>query len=259
MCAVVTDLRVQRADGVLRLTIDRPERRNAMSAAVLTGLRDALSAPTDARVVVVTGAGEQVFCSGADLTTMADDATGLEQHAGRSLLGEVLLAMRACPLPVVARVQGLCLAGGLGLVLGADLALASSAAVFGLPEVGLGLWPFIVSTLLARHVSPKHAMDLMLLADRVDAATAERLGLVSRVLPAETFDADVEALLVRLAGRPPAAVRLGKRAFAAVPDMPLEGGLEAMAAQLSLLATTRDAAEGISAFFERRAPRWTGR
>lgn len=259
MCAVVTDLRVQRADGILRLTIDRPERRNALSAPVLAGMRAALADPGEARVVVVTGAGSAVFCSGADLATMADDATGLEQHEARGQLGEVVLAMRACPLPVVARVQGLCLAGGLGLVLGADLVFASTAAAFGLPEVGLGLWPFIVGALLGRHVSPKHAMDLMLLADRMDATTAHTVGLVSRVLPAESFDVEVDALLRRLAALPPSAVRRGKQAFAAAAEMSLPAGLEAMAAQLSLLATTRDAAEGIGAFFERRPPRWTGR
>jgi len=200
-----------------------------------------------------------VFCSGADLAVMRNDATGLEQHEGRGLLREVVLAMARCPLPVVAEVQGLCLAGGVGLMLGCDVVLASSAARFGLPEVGLGLWPFMVSALLARHVSPKHAMDLMLSAERIDAEAAQRMGLVSRVLPAETFAGDAQAYAATLAARPPVAVRLGKAAFAAALETPLEPALEAMQAQLSLLTTTNDAAEGVSAFFEKRDPRWTGR
>src|SRR5581483_4326868 len=156
----------------------REERRNALSGEVLRGMLAALEEPGDTRVFVVAGAGEKVFCSGADLAVMRNDATGLEQHEGRGLLREVVLAMARCPLPVVAEVQGLCLAGGVGLMLGCDVVLASSAARFGLPEVGLGLWPFMVSALLARHVSPKHAMDLMLSAERIDAEAAQRMGLV---------------------------------------------------------------------------------
>lgn len=255
----MSDLRVQRDGGVLRLTIDREEQRNSLSTPVLAGMLAALQEPGDARVVVVSGAGEKVFCSGADLSGMAPEATGLEQHEARGLLRDVVLAMRACPLPVVARVQGLCLAGGIGLALGCDLVLASSAARFGLPEVDRGLWPFMVSALLARHVSPKHAMDLMLLGERVDAETAWRMGLVSRVLPEDTFDADVEELVGRLAGKAPVAVRLGKASYAAVEEMTLAPGLEAMQAQLSLITTTHDVKEGIAAFFEKRPPRWSGR
>jgi enoyl-CoA hydratase/carnithine racemase len=156
-------------------------------------------------------------------------------------------------------VQGLCLAGGVGLALGCDVVLASSAAQFGLPEVGLGLWPFMVSALLARHVSPKHAMHLMLSAERIDAETAYRMGIVSRVLPAETFVADIDAFINRLRAAPPVAVRLGKAAWVTAEEAPLAPALEAMQAQLSLLTTTRDAAEGVSAFFEKRPPNYTGR
>ena len=255
----MSELRVERDGGVLRLTIDREERRNSLSSEVMRGLLAALQDPGDARVVVVAGAGEKVFCSGADLGGMADDATGLEQHEGRGLLVDVVMTMRSCPVPVVARVQGLCLAGGMGLAMGCDLVFASSAARFGLPEVDRGLWPFMVSALLARHVSPKHALDLMLLADRIDAESAWGMGLVSRVLPAESFDEEFDQLVERLAAKAPVAVRLGKASFAAAPDMPLEPALEAMQAQLSLLATTKDVAEGIAAFFEKRPPRWTGR
>jgi enoyl-CoA hydratase/carnithine racemase len=175
------------------------------------------------------------------------------------LLRDVILAMRGCPRLVVARVQGTCLAGGVGLMLGCDLALASSAAQFGLPEVGLGLWPFMVSALLARHVSPKHAMHLMLSAERIDADTACAMGLVSRVFPAASFDDDVEAFVAKLAAAPPVAVRLGKAAWLAVEESTLAPALEAMQAQLSLLTTTKDAAEGVTAFFEKRPPHFTGR
>jgi len=258
----MTDLLVERGGGILRLVIDREGKRNSLSGDVLRGiLREASAVEPggDIRVIVVGSAGEKVFCSGADLAVMADDATGLEQHEGRGLLADVVLALRQCPVPVVARVQGLCLAGGIGLALGCDIVLASSEAQFGLPEVNLGLWPFMVSALLARHVSPKHAMDLMLTSERIDADTAYRMGLVSRVLAAETFAADVDAYVERLVGLPPVAVRLGKAAWIAVEETPLAPGLEAMQAQLSLLTTTRDAAEGVRAFFEKRPPNYEGR
>jgi enoyl-CoA hydratase len=258
----VTDLRVDREGRVLRLTIDREEKRNALSGEVLRGLLEAASSVTPAdetRVIVVAAAGEKVFCSGADLAVMSNDATGLEQHEGRGLLRDVVLAFRSCPVPVIARVQGLCLAGGVGLALGCDVVLASSSAQFGLPEVGLGLWPFMVSALLARHISPKHAMDLMLSTERIDADTAYRMGLVSRVFPADSFDGDVEAYVERVAAAPPVAVRLGKAAWVTAEEAPLAPALEAMQAQLSLLTTTKDASEGVAAFFEKRPPNYTGR
>ncbi|HVE97776.1 MAG TPA: enoyl-CoA hydratase-related protein [Mycobacteriales bacterium] len=253
------ELAVRADDGVLRLHIDREAKRNALSGDVLNGMLDALADVGSERVVLVTSAGERVFCSGADLVQMAPDATGLEVHESRGLLREVILAMQDCPVPVVARVQGLCLAGGVGLALGCDLVIASEDAAFGLPEVDLGLWPFMVSALLGRHVSPKRAMDLMLSARRVPAAEALDIGLVSRVVAAADLDAETDALVTALVAKPPVAVRLGKAAFRAALDASLPAALEAMQAQLSLLATTQDAAEGVSAFLQKRTPTWTGR
>jgi enoyl-CoA hydratase/carnithine racemase len=254
-----SDLQVTHEAGVLRLHIDREAKRNALSGDVLRPMLAALREPGEARVVLITSAGERVFCAGADLVQMAPDATGLQVHEGRGLLREVVLAMRACPVPVVASVQGLCLAGGVGLVLGCDLVLAGDDAAFGLPEVDLGLWPFMVSALLGRHVSPKRAMELMLSARRVPAAEALEMGLLSRVVPAVDLRAETEALVAALASKPPVAVRLGKAAFLAAIETPLAPGLEAMQAQLSLLNTTEDAAEGIGAFLAKRAPVWKGR
>lgn len=252
-------LHVRRDGPVLRLTLDRPERRNALNDAVLAGMVAAVREPGDARVIVLTGAGESVFCSGADLAQLAEDATGLERHEARSGLRDLVVAIRTCPLPVVARVQGLCLAGGVGLALGCDIVLASSAAQFGLPEVNVGLWPFMVSALLAAHVSPKVAAELMLSGRRISASEARDVGLVSRVLPTEDFDEEVESALAALAAAPPVAVRLGKAAFLRALETPLVPALDAMQAQLSLLATTADATEGITAFLQKRSPQWKGR
>jgi len=253
----MSDLTVTSEGGVLRLHIDREAKRNALNGDVLRGILGALRDPGDARVVLVTSAGDRVFCSGADLVQMAPDATGLEVHEGRGLLREVVLAMRDSPLPVVASVQGLCLAGGVGLILGCDIVLAVDSAAFGLPEVDLGLWPFMVSALLGRHVSPKRAMEMMLSARRVPAAEALEMGLISRVV--EDLAAETEQLVAALAQKPPVAVRLGKAAFRAAMESSLDAGLEAMQAQLSLLNTTEDAAEGVGAFLQKRKPEWKGR
>jgi enoyl-CoA hydratase len=255
----MSDLAVSRADGVLRLHIDREAKRNALTGEVLRGMLEALRTPGDVRVVVVTSAGDRVFCAGADLVQMAPDATGLEVHESRGLLREVVLAMRDCPVPVVAVVQGLCLAGGVGLVLGCDVVLAADSAAFALPEVDLGLWPFMVSALLGRHVSPKRAMEMMLSGRRVPAPEALEMGLLSRVVPAGALAQEADAFVTALAAKPPVAVRLGKRAFLAALDTSLAAGLEAMQAQLSLLNTTEDAAEGVGAFLQKRTPQWKGR
>jgi enoyl-CoA hydratase/carnithine racemase len=219
----------------------------------LPGETDALVTALAGKPPVAVRLGKAAFRAAMESSLDA----GLEVLEGRGLLREVVLEMRSCPLPVVASVQGLCLAGGVGLVMGCDIVLASENAAFGLPEVDLGLWPFMVSALLGRHVSPKRAMEMMLSARRVPAAEALEMGLVSRVvadLPAET-----DALVTALAGKPPVAVRLGKAAFRAAMESSLDAGLEAMQAQLSLLNTTEDTAEGVTAFLEKRKPVWKGR
>ncbi|HVU73912.1 MAG TPA: enoyl-CoA hydratase-related protein [Mycobacteriales bacterium] len=258
--AATADLETSLDDGVLTVLINREEKRNALNAAVLQGILAAVSSPReDARVVLVRSAGDRAFCAGADLALMGEDATGLEVHEARGGLREVVLAMRACPLPVVARVQGLCLAGGVGLALGCDIVVCSDAAEWGLPEVDRGLWPFMVSGLLARHVSPKRAMDWMLTGRRFSSTEALEAGLASRVVPADRLDGEIEELVAALAAKAPVAVRLGKQSWITATDAPLEPGLEALQAQLALITTTKDAAEGVAAFFEKRPPRWTGR
>jgi len=259
----MSELEVERNEKVLRLTINREDKRNSLSREVLQGLVDGVHTATEDEritVIVVSSAGEKVFSAGADLSVMAADATGLEQHEGRGLLKDLVVAIRTCPKPVVAKVQGLCLAGGIGLAAGCDVVLARETAAFGMPEVERGLWPFMVSALLTRHVSPKHAMDYMLTGERFDARTAQAMGLVSRVFPAESSAADAAGYEGRLARAAPAALRLGEATWAAAAETaPLPAALEAMQAQLSLLTTTKDVAEGIAAFFEKRDPRWTGR
>jgi enoyl-CoA hydratase/carnithine racemase len=242
---VVADLLVSEADGVLRIRLDRPDKRNALTDEMATEVCSLLAA-TEARVVLLSSSGDGVFCAGADLSVMSGPGS-------RGGVGRVIEAMRACAVPVVVRVQGLCLAGGVGLVLGADLAIASDAASFGLPEIDRGLWPFMVGLMLGQHVSPKVAMDLMVTGRRFSAAEAHAIGLLSRVAGQDDLDRLVEEVVGQISAAAPLAVRAGKRAF-------LDGGSMAeMEQAITRLSQTDDAAEGIAAFREKRPPVWRAR
>lgn len=254
------------AGGVARITINRPERRNAMSWEVMRGLKRSLAAAADDRdvhVVVLGGAGEHAFCSGADLGKMtgADDpdAGVLSVHQARGVLAEVFDALWQLGKPTVARVQGFAMAGGFGLALACDLVVASERARFGAPEINVGLWPYMITVPLVRSMPPKQALELMLTGRTVDAAEGLRLGFVTRVVPHDELDGAVSELAETLAAKSPAAMKLGRDAFYDVWDMAAPEALAHLHAMLSLTAQTEDAEEGIAAFLEKRAPRWRGR
>jgi len=159
----------------------------------------------------------------------------------------------------VARVQGFAMAGGFGLALACDMVVASEQARFGAPEINVGLWPYMITVPLVRSMPPKQALELMLTGRVVDAAEGHRLGFVTRVVPHAQLDAAVSELAATLAAKSPAAMKLGRDAFYAVWDMAAPAALAHLHAMLSLTAQTEDAAEGIAAFLEKRAPRWQGR
>lgn len=252
-----------RVGGVATVTINRPERRNAMSWSVIRGLRAAVAragADPEVRVVVLTGAGDRAFCSGADLGGMTGDDVGfLSTHEGRGELAGLFGDLWSLGKPTIARVQGWAMAGGLGLALACDLVVASDRARFGAPEVDVGLWPYMITVPLVRSMPPKKALELMLTGRVVDAAEAEALGFVTRVAPHDELDDAVDELAATLAAKSPAAMRLGRSAFYAVWDMAAEQALAHLHAMLTVTAQTEDAGEGITAFLEKRPPRWTGR
>jgi enoyl-CoA hydratase/carnithine racemase len=253
-------------DGVARITINRPERRNAMSWEVMRGLRRSLVAAADdraVRVVVLAGAGDDAFCAGADLGKMTGhddpDAGLVAVHESRGVLADVFGALWGLGKPTVARVQGFALAGGFGLALACDLVVASQRARFGAPEVNVGLWPYMITVPLVRSMPPKQALELMLTGRVVDAEEALRLGFVTRVVRPADLDDAVSELATTLAAKSPAVMKLGRDAFYAVWDMAAPEALAHLHAMLSLTAQTEDAAEGIAAFLEKRAPHWQGR
>jgi enoyl-CoA hydratase/carnithine racemase len=211
-------------------------------------------------VVVLRGAGERAFCAGADLEELLHHATLDESRAHFDGVARVITAMHRLRVPVIARVSGFALAGGMGLAVAADFTIAAESAVFGLPEIGLGLLPLVVSAPILRAVgSRKVLLDLVLTGRRVDAREARQLGLVSRVVPDAKLDDEVAELARTLAGFSPVALRLGKEAIYAACEMPYEKALRHLRETIVLAHRTEDAREGIRAFFEKRKPQWKGR
>jgi enoyl-CoA hydratase/carnithine racemase len=251
-------------DHVGRLTINRPDRRNALSWTVMAELRGGLrraKADADVRVVVLTGAGDQAFCAGADLggMTSADDAGWAELHEARGELARLFRDLWELGKPTIARVRGWALAGGFGLALACDLVVAADDATFGTPEIDVGLWPFMITVPLCRSMPPKRALELMMTGRRVAAAEAERIGFVTRVVPVEELDAAVDELASQLASKSPVVMKLGRDSFHAVWDLAAEDALRLLHPMLTVTAATEDAAEGVAAFAEKRRPAWRGR
>ncbi len=254
------EVRYEVAAGIARITIDREAARNALSPGVIQGLLSGLKRAEDdaqVRCVVLTGAGDRVFCAGGDLGGMSDGF--LDGHEGRRAYGALLLAFQQLKKPTVARINGHALAGGLGLVLACDLAVSTDAAGFGLPEIDRGLFPMMVLAFLQRHVGRKRALELLLTGDRLSAARALEWGLVNQVVPAAELDTATQALASKLGGKSLAILALGRRSFFTAEDLPLTQSVEFLASQLSLNVLADDAAEGVTAFLQKRPAKWGDR
>ncbi len=251
------------ASGVRTLTIDREDRRNALDRATLDELEAALTSAgsdPDVRVIVLRGAGERAFCAGADLAELLEHESIEANRRHFDGVARVIQAMHHAGPPIVARVQGFALAGGCGLAVAADFTLAAESAVLGLPEIGIGLLPMVVSAPIYRATgSRKTVLDLVLTGRRVDAHEALSLGLVTRVVPDAELDAELEKLTAQLASLSPSVMRLGKEAIYTMCEMEYATALRYLREMIVLTALTEDAKEGIRAFFEKRSPKWTGR
>lgn len=257
-----TELLYEVADGVARLTLNRPERRNALSWSLIDALRARVAEARDdpaVRALVLTGAGERAFCAGADLTGMRADAGYAEIHRARGELAALFDDLWSLGKPTVARVRGYCLAGGFGLALSCDLVVCADDATFGTPEIDVGLWPYMITVPLCRSMPPKRALELMMTGRRVGAEEAERLGFVTRVVAVDELDAAVDELAATLASKSPSVMRLGRDSFYAVWDQSASDALALLHPMLTVTTELDDAAEGIAAFIEKRPPRWTGR
>lgn len=255
------ELRIESDGPVLRLTIDRPHRRNALTDALMLAMTDAFaSAESDEtlRAVVLTGAGDKAFCAGADLTP-GDTPFKPKVAQLQTPMGRLFRAVHACRVPVVARVNGLCLAGGMGLFGMCDVAVATEDARFGVPEAKIGLYPMQILTVLRDLIPPRFLNEMCMTGKPIDARTAFSLGLLNRVVPAAELDAAVDALVADLVAVSPIAVRRGKYAMRAVESMSFLEMMSFTETAVVPMIQTDDAREGLAAFNEKRAPRWTGR
>jgi enoyl-CoA hydratase len=249
-------------DGVATIALDQPDTRNALSDELLDDLIAALEAARDdaaVRCVVLTSTHEKVFSSGGDLAGFAAEAPLVHKHFGTDRFPRLFRLIGELGKPSLCAANGHVLAGALGVALACDLIVAREGVRFGVPELNVGVFPFMIAALIYRNVPRKKATELMLLGEQIDAAEAQRIGIVNRVAGADEFDAVVRDWAQRLAARSPLLMRLGKDALFRSQDMALADALEFLHGQLTLAFSTEDIQEGVRAFFEKRDPVWTGR
>jgi methylglutaconyl-CoA hydratase len=245
----------QAEEGIARITLNRPERRNALDQELLTEIRGALRVAAldgSVRVVVVTGSGKD-FCSGMDLLTFAGDASGdiaKFQTEARNMAG-LLLGMRRHPRPIVAVVEGRALGGGCGIATAADMVLASDSAQFGYPEINIGFVPAIVMALLRRQVSERRAFELIATGETISAQTALHYGMINRVFAADTFERETGEFVSHLASKSTTALTLSKELFYRTDAIEFEAAIEAGAEVNAFARTTNDFQRGIEKFLKK--------
>ncbi len=252
-------IKVTHDAGVVTVTLSNPTRRNAigprMTNELLYALDDARTAP-DVRVVVLTGEGK-AFCAGGDFAEMT---SGAPESAlpPKGDYADLLLAMSRTEKPIVARVNGVAMGGGLGLVAASTFAIAASDAKLGTPEIDVGLFPMMIMAVLARFVPRRRLLQMMLLGEKLSADDARGLGLVNEVVPPDALDAAVTRTVAALSSKSPSTIALGMRAYVEQDGLSLEEALPLLRTKLADVLATNDAQEGLMAFLQKRAPKWTG-
>jgi enoyl-CoA hydratase len=252
----------RRPGGIVTITIDRPQKLNALDGDTLRELRAAVEQLADdpeARVVLIGGSGEKAFSAGADIAAMAAMPPD-EGHAYSRLGHAVMAAVEALPVPVVGVLNGAALGGGLELALACDLLIASSRARLGQPEINLGLIPGFGGTIrLVKRVGLSRARELIYLGQTILAEDALRMGLVARVVQPEALPAEAEALAEELARKPPLALRQAKQATAVAGESDTATGCRYEIEAFAVTFASQDRVEGLRAFLEKRKPTWQGR
>jgi enoyl-CoA hydratase/carnithine racemase len=240
------------------ITIDDPQRRNPMSVETMRGLLELTRRAMDDEevgVVVYTGAGDTAFCAGGDLSgSFVDDPIGL--HEGRGHIADLFRLMMRGGKPTVARVNGHALAGGFGLAVACDITICVDDAKLGTTEVKVGLWPMMISAVLARSMPRKAVLEMMLTGRVITPQEALSLGALSRVVPRSELDQAVDDVVEALLSSSPTTLMLGKDSFNAMADADLDAAFDRLQGGLTEIAMTDDAREGVTAFIEKRAPDW---
>jgi enoyl-CoA hydratase/carnithine racemase len=248
------------AGGVLRLTLNNPARKNAIGPVMVNELLHALAdgcEEQEVRAIVLTGAGD-AFCAGGDFAQMTGGGAGQAREPTGDY-ADLLLAIANATKPVVARVNGHAMGGGLGLVAAAHFAIGARGAKLGTPEINVGLFPMMIMAVLQRYVSRRKLFEMMFFGQRLEADEAVSCGLLNKAVERDGLDAAVEEVTSAIASKSPVAVRLGLEAFAAQDDLDLEAALPLLRERLAGCLATDDAREGLAAFLEKRPPRWSGK
>lgn len=241
---------------ILTITLNRPKSRNALSSELLDQLFAALHDLDDANVVILTGSGTDAFCSGADLAELEKHSEAQERQLFFRHIASVIELINTVPVPVIAKVHGYALAGGCGIAAACDLVYASDKAVFGLPELQVGLGAMVVMAPIERVIGKRALSELLLTGSRIDAKRAKEINLVTDIFPKNKLDAQVELIAQKLAKNPPVATSLVKEAFQEVGEEPYSSALYKLADRSALLSLGQEAQEGIAAFKTKRAPIW---
>ncbi|MDF3881331.1 enoyl-CoA hydratase/isomerase family protein [Cupriavidus basilensis] len=242
------------------ITINRPDKRNAINKEVVDGIRAgyrAAHADPAIRAIVLTGAGDKAFCAGGDLQPGKGFAFDLSQP--NVDYADMLREAQQATLPSIARINGTCMAGGMGLLCMTDMAVAADNVLFGLPEVKVGVFPMQVLSLLQTLAPPRLVREWCISGEPFSAAEAKAAGLVNHLAAPGELDARTEWLIARVADKSPTAIRRGKYAMQAMASMSFAEGIAYTESQIALLAMTEDAREGLAAFNEKRKPVWTGK
>ncbi len=253
-------------ESALYLTINRPQQRNSMTQQVMELLgqgMDLADVNPHVKVVVIEGQGDKAFCAGADLggnsmMSSTGDSMMIKQHEAKGQLPLLFDKMWNLGKPIVAKVSGYAVAGGFGLALACDFIVAADNAVFGATEVKVGLWPFMITVPILRSIPVKLALELMMTGRRIDVFEAQGLGFINKLCKLEDIEKTLEAFIDPLKLAPPVAVRYGKKSFYAVEHMDYQKALMLLQSHLSVVSYSRDAAEGISAFIDKRDPEFYG-
>jgi enoyl-CoA hydratase/carnithine racemase len=246
--------------GVVRLTLNRPDARNALSRGLMAMLEEELAGIREdraARVVVLAGAGS-AFCAGHDLREMRSEPRRECYEGLFAQCSRLMKAIMDLPQPVIARVHGVATAAGCQLVATCDLAVAAEGAGFATPGVNIGLFCSTPMVALSRNVGRKQAMEMLLLGELIDAPTAQRLGLINRVVPASSLDEEVARIARAIVGKSPLTLKIGKEAFYRQLEQPVAEAYDYASRVMVENMLARDAEEGIDAFLEKRAAVWTG-
>ncbi len=249
------------ADGVATITLNNPSRRNAIGPRMVNELLYALDdAIRDANVVaiVLTGEGERAFCAGGDFAQMSGGGDGTDLPP-KGDYADLLLALTGAVKPVIARVNGHAMGGGLGLVAASHFAIGVREAKLGTPEIDVGLFPMMIMAVLERVMPRRALLRMMLFGERMSAERAVDVGLLDEAVPRERLDDAVRAIVDTVRQKSPIALRLGLEAMAAQRDLPLEDALPLLRDRLAACLATEDAREGLTAFLEKRPPVWKGR